>query len=37
MRGVQKRNSVMTTSSMLGSFREEPETRNEFLHLIKTS
>ena len=35
MRGVQKQNSVMTTSSMLGSFRDEAETRQEFLQLIR--
>ena len=35
MRGVQKQNSVMETSSMLGSFRREAETRAEFLKLIK--
>ncbi len=35
MRGVQKQNSKMVTSSMLGSFRNEPETRAEFLRLIK--
>ena len=35
MRGVQKQNSVMTTSAMLGSFRDEPETRLEFLNLIR--
>lgn len=34
MRGVEKQNSVMTTSSVLGSFREEPATRSEFLTLI---
>ncbi|MDR0331770.1 MAG: GTP cyclohydrolase I FolE [Chitinispirillales bacterium] len=34
MRGVSKQNSVMVTSSMLGSFRGEPETRMEFLRLI---
>lgn len=34
MRGVEKQNSVMTTSCMLGSFREEASTRNEFLTLI---
>jgi len=34
MRGVSKQNSVMVTSAMLGSFREEPETRAEFLKLI---
>ncbi len=35
MRGVEKQNSVMTTSSMLGSFRKEASTRQEFLRLIK--
>ena len=35
MRGVQKQNSMMTTSSMLGSFREKQATREEFLSLIK--
>lgn len=35
MRGVQKQNSVMETSSMLGSFRGEAQTRAEFLKLIK--
>ena len=35
MRGVQKQNSIMTTSAMLGSFREEESTRLEFLKLIK--
>jgi GTP cyclohydrolase I len=34
MRGVEKQNSVMTTSCMLGSFRDQPQTRNEFLGLI---
>ena len=34
MRGVEKQNSVMTTSSVLGSFREDSATREEFLHLI---
>ena len=34
MRGVQKQNSVMTTSCMLGSFRTEISTRAEFLSLI---
>jgi GTP cyclohydrolase I len=33
MRGVQKQNSVMVTSSMLGCFREEVAARNEFLSL----
>lgn len=35
MRGVQKQNSSMTTSVMLGRFREDPRTRQEFLTLIK--
>ncbi|OGV51103.1 MAG: GTP cyclohydrolase I FolE [Lentisphaerae bacterium GWF2_52_8] len=35
MRGVEKQNSKMVTSAMLGSFRKEAATRNEFLQLIK--
>lgn len=35
MRGVEKQNSTMVTSSMLGSFRREQATRLEFLNLIK--
>ncbi len=34
MRGVEKQNSVMTTSSILGTFRSDPTTRQEFLSLI---
>ncbi|MDT8397841.1 MAG: GTP cyclohydrolase I FolE [Pseudomonadales bacterium] len=34
MRGVEKQNSVMTTSCMLGAFREKQSTRSEFLALI---
>ena len=34
MRGVEKQNSVMTTSVMLGSFRTEASTRSEFLTLV---
>ena len=35
MRGVEKEHSVMTTSSMVGSFRRELATRNEFTRLIR--
>ena len=35
MRGVEKQHSAAVTSSMLGCFREEEETRNEFLSLIR--
>jgi GTP cyclohydrolase I len=34
MRGVEKQNSVMTTSVMLGLMREDPRTRTEFLSLV---
>jgi GTP cyclohydrolase I len=34
MRGVEKQNSVMTTSVMLGGFREDRRTRAEFLSLV---
>jgi GTP cyclohydrolase IA len=34
MRGVQKQNSSMTTSVMLGLFREDSRTRAEFLSLV---
>jgi len=36
MRGVQKQNSVATTSEMLGAFRNNQKTREEFLRLINT-
>lgn len=35
MRGVEKQNSVMTTSVMLGEMRSNSSSRMEFLHLIK--
>ena len=35
MRGVEKQNSVAVTSCMLGAFREQTETRQEFLTLIR--
>jgi len=34
MRGVEKQNSVMVTSSVLGTFRESQTTREEFLALV---
>ena len=34
MRGVQKQNASMQTSSMTGVFRKEKKTREEFLNLI---
>ena len=37
MRGVQKQNSVMTTSTVLGSFHDSEATRMEFLNLIGRS
>ncbi len=35
MRGVEKQGSVMTTSTVLGSFRSSVSTRAEFMNLIK--
>jgi len=35
MRGVEKQNSQTVTSAMLGSFRENVQTREEFLSLIR--
>jgi GTP cyclohydrolase I len=35
MRGVEKQNSVAVTSCMLGAFRDQQQTREEFLSLIK--
>ena len=37
MRGVEKQNSKAVTSAMLGAFRDRPETRAEFMDLIKAS
>jgi len=37
IRGVEKQNSRAITSAMLGAFRERPETRAEFMELIKSS
>jgi GTP cyclohydrolase IA len=34
MRGVEKQNSVMITSSVLGAFREDQKTREEFMSFI---
>lgn len=36
MRGVEKQNSDMTTSMMLGTFRRDDRTRSEFLSLVKS-
>lgn len=35
MRGVEKQNSEMTTSAVLGTFRTDEKVRQEFLSLIK--
>ena len=34
MRGVEKQNSLMVTSAVLGSFREDLKTREEFLSMV---
>jgi GTP cyclohydrolase I len=36
MRGVEKQNSLAVTSCMLGEFKENSKTRNEFIELLKT-
>jgi GTP cyclohydrolase I len=35
MRGVQKQNSAAMTSCLLGAFRNDPKTRNEFLAFVR--
>ncbi len=35
MRGVEKQNSIMTTSCLLGVFKEDARTRTEFLALLR--
>jgi GTP cyclohydrolase I len=35
MRGVEKQNSLIITSTLLGAFRSRQETRNEFMNLIR--
>jgi GTP cyclohydrolase I len=35
MRGIQKQNSLVITSTLLGAFRTRLETRNEFMNLIR--
>ena len=37
MRGVEKQNSIVTTSAMLGAFREQQATREEFMTLVNGS
>ncbi len=37
MRGVEKQNTIATTSEMLGVFRSQQQTRDEFLRLIRRS
>lgn len=37
MRGVEKQNSNMTSSVMLGAFRDNQSTRNEFLMLVNNN
>jgi GTP cyclohydrolase I len=35
MRGVEKQNSMVITSTLLGAFQNRQETRNEFMTLIR--
>lgn len=37
MRGVEKQNTIAVSSSMLGAFRTQQQTREEFLNLIRSS
>ncbi len=37
MRGVEKQNSSVVTSAMLGTFRSSQETRNEFMTIVSGS
>jgi GTP cyclohydrolase I len=37
MRGVEKQNSIVTTSAMLGAFRKQQATREEFMTLVNGS
>jgi len=37
MRGVEKQNSVVVTSAMLGAFRSRQETRQEFMTLVNST
>jgi GTP cyclohydrolase I len=34
MRGVEKQNSYATTSAMIGQFRKDSKTRDEFLKIV---
>ena len=36
MRGVQKQNSTIITSALLGAFQTQEKTRSEFMNLIRT-
>ena len=36
MRGIQKISSKTVTSAMLGNFRDDPKTREEFLTFVRT-
>jgi len=36
LRGVKKFGAIMTTSELLGQFREDSKTRNEFMNLVQS-